>query len=520
MVETIGAIIIAAVEAAGVAGIPATILGVSTASIVGSAAVIGVSIGLQYALRPSLPKPADGTQPIKQAIPPRIRGYGRNRLAGYYMLFEAFNKASYDVMAFHSGRIGGITRYYLDDSWVNVTGNHVEAQSDGSYANNAVFIDTRLGDSLQEAAGYATQDGIGSIWTPQHRGNGIAWATMICYGTTEKDFQTIYPRGLPVLSVVADCSVIWDPRDTSQSRFNETTWQTSYNPVIQLMDYLTRTDGGLGLDYETVIAPVLDKWMAEADLCDEPVLKADGSYEPRYRSSIWFHFDNKPEDVINGILSTCDGWLAEIGDGTMSIVVGVYREPTVTLTEKHILAFSVSFGQPDEQAVNQLDITFTDPNQDYATVQTETWRDEENISLSGVVRSQPLDLTWVQSNSQARHLASRAAQRLNPAMTGSITTTLYGLKAFGSRWVNLKYPFVSGLQDSVVEIQSAELDLMAGRITFTFNLIGDDIEAYDPVTDEGTAPVIPPSIPIISALTDDAGNLLTDDLLVQLEEDF
>jgi hypothetical protein len=190
------------------------------------------------------------------------------------------------------------------------------------------------------------------------------------------------------------------------------------------------------------------------------------------------------------------------------------------LTEKHILAFGVSYGQPDEQTVNQLDITFTDPAQNYAEVQTETWRDEDAISVSGVVRSQPLSLTWVQSNSQARRLASRAIQRLNPAMSGSFTTTLYGLAAIGERWVALKYPFVSGLQDCVVEIQpSPEIDLMNGRVTFNFNLIGNDIEAYDPETDEGTPPVIPPELPTSNYLFDDVGNFLTDDLNNQLAED-
>lgn len=500
MAETIGAIIIASLSAAGVEGVAGfalastTIFGVSAATVVGAAVILGASIGLQYALRPSLPKPQDGTQPIKQAVPPRIRGYGRNRLAGYYMYFEECGGNSYDVMAFHSGRIAEVVAHYLHDDPVFLTGELVNEGGDGRYAGNNVGIQVALGTTSPPVATFVGRDGVGDTWTSAHAGKGIAWAALVCNGVEEKVFQKIYPRGLPVLSVVADCSVVWDPRDLSQSRDDESTWTVSYNPVIQLIDYLTRADGGLGLDYETVIEPVIDAWMVEANLCDDQVLRADGLYESRYKSSIWFQFDNKPEDVINGILSTCDGWLAETGDGTFSITVGVYREPTVTLTEKHILAFGVSYGQPDEQTVNQLDITYTDPLQNYATVQTETWRDEESIALTGTVRAQPLDLTWVQSNPQARRLAARAAQRLNPAMTGSFTTTLYGLAALGKRWVKLKYPFVSGLQDCVVEIQSAELDLMAGRINFNFNLIGDDIEAYDPATDEGAAPVIPPSV--------------------------
>ncbi|ETR75864.1 hypothetical protein X566_19045 [Afipia sp. P52-10] len=155
-----------------------------------------------------------------------------------------------------------------------------------------------------------------------------------------------------MLSVVADCAPVWDPRDPAQSRANPSTWQISYNPILHLIDYITEPDGGLGLEYETVIEPVLNAWMAEADLCDERVATASGGTEPRYTSNGWYQFDNEPKDVINAILATCDGWLAEAGDGTLAVKVGVYREPTVTLTQNEIFDFSLSYGQPDEQAVN------------------------------------------------------------------------------------------------------------------------------------------------------------------------
>jgi hypothetical protein len=177
----------------------------------------------------------------------------------------------------------------------------------------------------------------------------------------------------------------------------------------------------------------------------------------------------------------------------LALKVGLYRDPTVTLTDEHILGFSASYGQADEQSVNEIDITFTDSDQKYAQVQTETLRDEEAISFSGQVRAQKLDLTWVQSNSQARRLALRAMQRFNPQMTGTLVTTLYGLRALGERWVAVQYPHVFGLQDCVVEIQDAEIDLQAGCVTFTYSRVAlGAIEAYDPYTDEGSPPTVPP----------------------------
>jgi hypothetical protein len=353
-----------------------------------------------------------------------------------------------------------------------------------------------------------------SLFNPStHLARDIAWLSLLCSPTDNaEDFTQVYPRNLPVPSVVADLSPVWDPRDNTQSRTDASTWKISYNPIIQMIDFLTRADGGLGLDYDIIIGPVLAQWIEEANICDASELKADGTYENRYQSHGWFTFDNKPEDIINAILATCDGWMCEAGDGTIAIKVGYYRDPTVTLTDAHILSFSAAYGQADEQSVNEIDITFTDPTQAYAKVQTETLRDEDAISAAGVVRSQPLDLTWVQSNSQARRLASRAMQRLNPQMTGTFVTTLYGLRALGERWIAVKYPHVSGLQDCVVEIQDASIDLMNGRVTFTYHRIApDQIEAYDPGTDEGTPPVIPPVNGLNPILRENGNQLLRED---------
>lgn len=532
MAEVVGALILEAAGAGSITGIAGlgtlagtTIAGVSIATVVGTASILAVTIGLNYALasRPDLPKPEDGSQPIKQSIPPRIMGYGTNRLAGYYMLFEVGGSNSFDVTAFHSGRIGAVRGIYLHDDLVTTSADLTNGgiaqilpqDANGKYSFAAVQI--KLGTVPQTACERLTTDPlIAGIWDASHQGNGIAHIAMICGNTNDATkFTKIYPHNLPVASVVCDCTPVWDPRDSSQSSDDQSTWTVSKNPVVQLIDYLTRADGGMGFDFDLVIAPNLAQWLGEADLCDEIVENADLTFGTRYQSNGWFQFDNNPSDVLGGLLSTCDGWLAESGDGALTLTVGVYRAPSdPPLTEKHIIGFSLNYGQADEQLVNELDISFTDPTQNYVSVQTTPWRDEAAISLTGMVRTQALDLKWVQTYQQARRLADRAMQRLNPALLGTFTTSLYGMRYLGRRWVQLQYPFVSGLQDCVVEIQNAEVDLLAGRIVWTFSLIGNDIDAYNPAIDDGAAPAVPPSI--VTSLSDDLGRFLTDDLLQPL----
>lgn len=491
MPETIGLLILSATgagEVIGIAGLGTaagtTIAGVGIATVVGTVAIIGASIGLQYALsgNPKLPKPQDGAQALRQAIPPRQRGYGVNRLAGYYMWYEASDSggppaASYDVIAFHSGRVASLIALYLSDDLVDTVpsvlaggGGEVQGLADGSYqipsgySAHPVTIQTRLGTASQTAiGGFPGYDA-------SRRGDGIAHAAVYCGGIANPSEHTrIYPRGRPELSVVASCSPIWDPRDGSQSETNPATWTANNNPVLQLLDYITRVDGGLGQERAIAVPDaVLAQWGNEARLCD-------GVYNSRvrYTSNGWFRYDTSPEDVINSILSTCDGWLSEDGDGSLSLVVGVYRTPTEPpITTADIIGFGLTCGQPDEQIVNSFNVSFTDPAQKYVETQVGDVRDEASISEIGFERPKPLSLTWVNNADQAYTLARRAMLRANPRRSGTMVTKLIGLRYLGKRWVRLQYPAVAALADCVIEIQPApKIDLLNGRVTFSWNLV-------------------------------------------------
>ncbi|ULK98837.1 phage tail protein [Bradyrhizobium sp. I71] len=482
MAETVGALIFASIEAAGVAGAASlgttAIVGTLTVNaVVGAAVLTAATIGLQYALNnPQVPKPENGAQVLRQAVPPRQRGYWINRLGGAYMFYEADSppSRSYDVIAFHSGPVETLLSLYLGDDVVTTTpsvltggAGSVDALSDGSYGGN-VAIQTRLGGLTP-----APMTSMPANWDSAHVGNGIAYASVICTAPgNPEDFTKKFPRGRPDLSVVARCAPVFDPRDGAQSRSNRSTWLASPNPVLQLMDYITEADGGMGEEFDVLFPPdVLAQWMVEAELCDNDV-----GGRLRYKSAGFYQFDNSPENVVNKILATCDGWMVENGDGSLALTVGVYRDPVEPpLTSDHILGWSWRRGQADEESVNQLDVTYTNPDLAYTTDQIDSVRDEAAIARAGIVRAKPLDLSWVQDADQAATLAGRALLRLNSAMAGTFVTTLYGLRYLGQRWVRVQLPAVRGLEDCVVEIQDrGAIDLVNGRVTFSWNLVDPD----------------------------------------------
>jgi hypothetical protein len=508
-----------------------------TLTLLGSVVLAGVLIGVSLALKPSLPKPNDGAQSTQQNIPPCQYGYGRARIAGPYMFYGTKNGASFDVVALVLGKVAGFVKFFLhDDEVVLNPVNGVVAStpefSDGRYGDGKVQILTRRGLSTETAYVEMT-DLFGAAWTENHRGDGTASLMLRCSATKDKDFQKYYPNQLPNPSAVIDFPAVWDPRDPNQSYSNRDTWDNypewsagtyakgarvlyggalyisrdnnntatpdawAYwikawaNPVLQIIDFVTDPVHGMGEPHSRVL-PVISDLMAEADLCDQLVNTKSG-VEPRYTSNGWFSFETDPAEVYGALLAACDGWTSPNGDGALALKVGVYRAPTApTLTARHIVAISPDFGVADEEACNELTIKFTSPDHKYREESGQAWRDEDDISERGKTRSQNLQLTWVQSHSQARRLAKRTMARLNARARGSMTTTLYGLAVLGERWVRLQYPDIDGLADVVVEITNASVDFASGRVSFNWLLVNpNEIDAWDPATEEGSPPPSP-----------------------------
>jgi len=583
MAEAIGLLILTAVEAGGVEGAAAfgstAIVGSFTvATAVGTTALLGASIALAYATAsgPDVPKPSDGAQPLRQAIPPRPCGYGRARIAGSYMLFDNEPQVagySLDVLAMHQGRIAGFVSYYLGDdivllnasgivtNVVNVVSGDVRYTSPPS---GIITIKTRLGLDTETAYSEVISPLPGK-WTTAHRGDSIASLMLACGPSTDVPFYTKhFPRGLPHPSVAADLSPIYDPRAGDQVRSDPDTWGlvtvtgaanngaglvrltvsstallrndavyvegivgttvangshmatvidathvdldvtysgayvsggeiriASRNPVLQLLDYLTQDNrGGPQIDWDTVIAPVLDDLMAEADLCDALVTKADGSTERRYESSGWYYLTSDPAEVYAAMIATCDGWMCEGGDGTLRLKIGSYRAPTVTLTDEHILGFAIDKGVGDEDIVNELRFSYAAEANHYREAPGQPWRDETSIAELGKVRSQTLPLTWVHSHSQGRRLAKRVMARHQATARGMLKTSLYGRKLLGERWVAVQSSLIADLTDAVVEIlPSPHIDLAAGTVTFNWVMVNPNaIDAWDAATEEGLAP--------------------------------
>jgi hypothetical protein len=508
MPQVIGAAVLTAANVVGGAvygGLTGLGVGAATASIISQYAVsvtllAGATlayVGPALLFAPKVPTPEFGRSVKRQPIPDRVSGYGRARLGGAYMLYETDGTnegLALNVFAMHDGLIAGWGDIYLNDQIVTVgPDTYVESGPDLRYGKfgDLVRIETRLGEPTEtnySAVNLARPD----VWPTNARGDGIASLMMIAKGKFKEHFQRDYPNGLPLPSAIGDLQYCWDPRlgargtitDDADKAASATWVGGSQNPFLQLLDYMTNPDTGMGLPLSRFL-PNIDAWEAAADVCDEAVPLAAGGTVPRYQSGGSYLHSTAPADVIATILATCDGWLAQDATGCFTVQAGEYVEPTVTIAEEHIVSLSRQFYREDERATNEIVVSYTDPAFDYTEVQTTPWRREADIAARGDVRSQPLSLPWVQNNSQARRLAKIAAYKATAPVSGVITTTLDGLRAWSERRIRIQAPSDGDtMADIVVDLLPLTLN---PDNTVSIPFVSSDSDAYDWTTAEETA---------------------------------
>lgn len=469
---------------------------ISYAAIASSIAVTALTLGAQMLLTPTVkvPKPEDGKAPKTQPIPYRIWGVGRTRLAGAYMLWEAKGRRLYAVQAIAGHRIKSVNRFWLHDDEVSLdaSGNTTNA-GDKRYANN-VQISYRLGAATETAYPKITADlSSAGTWTANHRGDGQASLGMVVTSTAAQNQASMFPYGVPSLSVEADLTYCWDYRDSSQDPMNPGTWTWTRNSALILCWHQCFSEFGQRRDYRKAILPVLDMWVEEADICDEQVATSGGGFESRYECNGWDTTENSPKSGTNAILATCDGWLCERGDGALLLTVGKFRESRVSiLTDADIIGRQIQYDVLFEDECNRLVPKFTYPSTDYSSTDTDFFEDTAAQLVSGRVLSQDADYSWCHQWRQARRLGKRDWLRVQQKVKGSLDIRLSGINAIYSRWVRLSTPnALPRLNGKVIENRRSVLALTKGGFTMEMIQHPDDIDAWTPAVDEGQIPPVP-----------------------------
>ncbi|MHC2797196.1 hypothetical protein ACVINZ_006208 [Mesorhizobium jarvisii] len=471
---------------------------ISYAAIASAIVTTAIVAGVQYLLTPKPPKPEDGRAPLTQPIPYRFWGVGEARLAGAMMLWEALDNRMFSVQAIVGHRINAYTGFYLNDDKVDVIGGHVQSPGGGRYVDDdrdLVFVYPALGLVPETPiADFVTILSGQGIWTNNHRGDGQASIGMLCVGPGADNFLKSFPYGKPALSVVAEMALVWDFRNPSQSPEDPSTWAFSRNPILHLAWHECFNPFGTKRDFRKALLPVLDMWQEEADVCDEDVPRASGGTEKRYECGGFDTTEHDPKSGTNAILATCDGWMCERGDGALLVVAGKFREKYVaTLSDADIVGHTVQHDVLPEEEVNQFIPKFTYPATDYTTTDTDYFEDTAAQVAAGRVLPQDGNYIWCQQWRQARRLGKREFARARAKKRGTLDVRFTGINAIYAPWVRLNTPRrLPSLNGKLINNRRSVLSVSRGGFQMTFVMMPDDIDAWDPAVDEGSAPPVPP----------------------------
>lgn len=461
------------------------------------AALAGLVLATLY--RPKAPKPPTAEGAVKTSLPPRVSAYGRSRLYGAYICFEtAENGTAVDVFAVHDGEMDGPEGLYLGDELITQTGTVVNEGDDKRYQNNSVNIYYTLGSATGTAFA-AIVSLLPGVWTNNHRGDGVVLLATTWKSVKAKNFSETYPQGQPVpASMAARWQKVFDWRDPAQDVSDPTTWEWSENACLHLAHYklvrekarrdpadILPSADALQDAWDVFFAPTIDYWTAAADDCDLAVPLKAGGTEPRYRSCVAHKHTDENKDVVSNITAAFDGFVSPRSDGALVVYSGRYYEPTVSIGPDEIVAYSWQEGVNDEDAINEIPVSYVSAAHDYNTVEADPWMDLDDISERGRIRSDPLE-NQVPSHGQARRLAKRLQRRMMAPHRGSVTTNRAGRVVRGERYINLLVEEAGAVfYDGPAEITEMVRNAETGGVTFSWIAADPDIDDWNAATEEG-----------------------------------
>lgn len=452
-------------------------------SAITAAVGIGISVGLSYLsaaiFAPKQPKPEDVQASIKNPTAARTRHYGRVKASGPWVFGESYHGDLHKVIAIGTGELDAIEEIWCDD---NVVTPGVDGIVEASPYDRNLQIFIRIGAASQTA--YAELTAVFPEWTPAHLGNGISSLYAKQRGVAAEAISKTFPQAINTLyRVVARASKVFIPST------GLTAWSDNAAAIIR--DYMTHSDGmRLPVSLMTTTQAAAG-WLAAYNRCADLIPRKAGGTESRWRLWGSYNLNERPADVLGRMLACSDSRIVPTPDGGVTLDVGTWVEPTVTIDEDAIVGFSeLSRGLDILTTANVITATYLSPTHDYQATDADRWIDDEDVALRGEIVS---DLTFnmAPSHGQARRHMKLAAYRAKPNWVGSFQCNLRGLAAFGERFIRITYPLFA--IDEVFEVTDFRFDLGEGGIltTVTLQVQSMPSEAYDwdAATEEGEEPI-------------------------------
>ncbi len=239
-------------------------------------------------------------------------------------------------------------------------------------------------------------------WTSDMIGRGIAW-----FRVTALINRELF-NGLPDYFFEINGLDLADPRDGEASQ---------NNPIVLIHQILN----GISYDGAWLWGPQglpatrlpADVWTAQMDKCDAPIALAAGGTEPRFRIGAEIRVDQQPIDVIQQLLDSCNGRIAEIG-GIYKVLVAEPGDPVKSFADEDIVITEGQSFDPFpglEDTFNGINATYVEPVEKWSSKDAPPLRDA-GMEADDDGRLLPADVSFplVYSGTQVQRLMTAMLQ--------------------------------------------------------------------------------------------------------------
>ena len=330
--------------------------------------------------------------------------YGTRLVGGTRVFLETSgndNQYLYGALVLCEGEINGITKIYVEDKEITFSGSFSDG---GTITSN----DSRFGDTIQIQTFYGTDAQsqstlLNNLSSWSNKTRTFAGLSYIAFRLTWDADKYI---GIPKIQALVEGRKI----STYDSGSNETTGVFTSNPAFCLLDYLTNTRYGKGIDIADIDIP---SFYTASTIADTQVTPYSGGSDINlFDCNAVIDTSQKLIDNTKSLLKGMRGFLP-YAQGKYKLIIETTGSSVLTLNEDNIIGGIKVSSERKNEKYNRVQVNFINPDKNYQsdTIVYDTDHSTLKAEDGGFLQEGIIDLPTITNPYQALEFGEIVLQR-------------------------------------------------------------------------------------------------------------